>query len=143
MCVTKFRETTLQSTAAGCAQYKERERALSIPQLTDDFAMCHFDKMPSMNEPNDEVKSGGENEVVMYGSNWCSHTQRALGWMKEWNVEYRYVDVDKNPEAEKLIASWNEGRAIRPTFEIGGAVFVNPDTSTLQHELRSRGLLAE
>jgi glutaredoxin len=92
---------------------------------------------------NTETGTENEDEVVMYGSDWCGYTQRARGWMKEWSLKFHYVNIDQNPEAQQLIASWNEGRAIRPTFEIGGAVFVNPDMSTLQHELRSRGLLAE
>lgn len=71
------------------------------------------------------------------------YTQRVLRWLKEWNVPFHYIDVDDDPEAEQRIASWNEGRAIRPTFDIGGAIFVNPDASQLQQELRSRGLLRD
>lgn len=84
-----------------------------------------------------------QNKVTMYGSNWCGYTQRAQRWMRTWKIEHRYVDVDEDREAEALIASWNGGRAIRPTFDLGGEVLVNPDESTLKHELRTRGLLSE
>lgn len=80
-------------------------------------------------------------EIVMYGSDWCGFTQRAKHHLDELGVPYTYVDVDENPDAEQLIASWNEGRAIRPTFDIGGEHMVNPATLTLEAKLREIGLL--
>ena len=95
-------------------------------------------KMADMNEA-----INNRTEVVMYGSTWCPYTQRAMRWMREWNVVYRYTDVDEDRDSEALIASWNEGRAIRPTFAIGGTILINPDANVLAGELRARGLLNE
>ena len=82
-------------------------------------------------------------EVVIYGSSWCPFTVRALQWLEGWNVQYRWVDVDDDPADEKQIAEWNDGRAVRPTLEIGGAIFVNPEQDILKKELESRGLLGD
>jgi len=81
------------------------------------------------------------NEIIIYGSNWCGYTVRALRQLDELGVAYRYVDVDANPEDEKRIAGWNNGRSIRPTFDMGGDILVNPSPATVQSELQKRGLL--
>lgn len=96
--------------------------------------MARFDTMRAM---TDEHQS--QNQIVMYGSHWCAYTQRARRWMEQWQVPYRYVEVESTPGAEALIANWNEGRAVRPTIDIGGAVFINPDQTTLEAELRAQG----
>ena len=80
-------------------------------------------------------------EIVMYGSDWCGFTQRAKREMETLGVDYKYVDVDDDTQAEQLIASWNEGRAIRPTFDIGGEHLVNPATAKLEAKLREIGAL--
>jgi mycoredoxin len=81
------------------------------------------------------------NEVIIYGSDWCGYTQRALRQLDSLGVSYQYIDVDSSPEDEKRIAGWNNGRSIRPTFDLGGDVFVNPAPGQLEDELRQRGLL--
>lgn len=82
-----------------------------------------------------------DNEIKIYGSDWCGYTQRALRQMETLGAPFQYIDVDENPEAEALIASWNNGRAIRPTFDIGGDYFVNPSAQQLEDELRERGIV--
>ena len=78
-------------------------------------------------------------EVIIYGSTWCGWTQRAFKRMKGLGIEYRYVDVDADPEAEQKIAAWNNGRAIRPTYQIGDDIMVHPDDETLLTTLRAHG----
>jgi len=81
------------------------------------------------------------NKVIIYGSDWCPFTVRTLKWLDAWKVEYQWIDVDADAAAEKQIADWNDGRAIRPTLDIGGEILVNPDQTILKTELESRGLL--
>lgn len=81
------------------------------------------------------------NEIIVYGSLWCGYTTHAMRTLNKLGVAYRYIDVDESPEDEKRIAAWNNGRSIRPTIDIGGAIFVNPDDNTLLKELKQRDLL--
>lgn len=81
------------------------------------------------------------NEVVVYGSNWCGYTQRTLRELKDWEVDFRYVDVDESPEDEQRIAGWNNGRSIRPTLDIGGDIMVNPNATELRAALIKHGVL--
>ena len=81
-------------------------------------------------------------KVIIYGSDWCGYTQRALRQLDSLKVDYEYIDVDADPEAEQRIAGWNNGRSIRPTLDLGGDVFVNPTPAQLEAELKQRGLLS-
>ena len=90
---------------------------------------------------SEQASEQAKGKVVIYGSDWCPFTVRALDWLKAWKVDYQWIDVDAVPAAEKQIAAWNDGRAIRPTLDIGGAIFVNPEQNVLHAELESRGLV--
>lgn len=79
--------------------------------------------------------------VVMYGSLWCGFTQRAIAFMDKLGVPYEYVDLDSDAEAEALVASWNNGRSIRPTFDIAGEHMVNPSPHQIEAALKQHGLL--
>ena len=82
-----------------------------------------------------------DDKIVVYGSDWCGYTVRALRHLENLGVEFRYVNVDDNPEDEKRIADWNNGRSIRPTVDLSGDIFVNPSPAVLEEELKKRGLL--
>jgi mycoredoxin len=84
-----------------------------------------------------------EKQPIVYGSSWCGYTIMALQYLDEWGVSYQYIEVDDDPAAERLIASWNNGRSIRPTIQIGDDVWVNPSPRVLREELEQRGLLPQ
>lgn len=81
--------------------------------------------------------------LIVYGSSWCGWTRRAQAHLDELEVVYTYIEVDNDKEAEALIASWNDGRAIRPTMAIGDQHWVNPTFDELDVELQRAGLLSE
>lgn len=81
--------------------------------------------------------------LIVYGSSWCGWTRRALMHLDDLEVAYSYIEVDNDPEAEALIASWNNGRAIRPTMAIGEEHWVNPTFDEIDAELQKHGLLDE
>lgn len=45
-----------------------------------------------------------EDKIIVYGSDWCPHTQRMLKKLTALQVPFRYVDVDQNPADEQRIA---------------------------------------
>lgn len=79
--------------------------------------------------------------VTVYGSAWCGYSTHIVRRLKALGVPHRYVEVDEDAQAEARIALWNEGRAIRPTLDIAGDIFVNPQEMELFGELKRRGLL--
>jgi len=81
--------------------------------------------------------------LIVYGSSWCGWTRRALAHLDEQEVLYTYIEVDHDAEAEALIASWNDGRAIRPTIAIGEEHWINPTFDEINAELEKNGMLSD
>jgi hypothetical protein len=48
-----------------------------------------------------------QQEVIVYGSLECGHTQTVLTQLEDLDVDYRYIDVPGNPEMMQRIAAWN------------------------------------
>jgi glutaredoxin len=59
----------------------------------------------------------------MYTTAWCPDCRRAKTFLKERRVEFREVDIEKDPSAEELVIKANDGKRRVPTLEIGGRYF--------------------
>jgi glutaredoxin len=61
--------------------------------------------------------------ITMYSTMWCPDCRRAKTFLKERGVEFREVDIEKDPAAEEIVIKANNGRRKVPTLEIGGRYF--------------------
>ncbi len=61
--------------------------------------------------------------LTMYTTRWCPDCRRAKTFLKERDVEFREVDIEKDPSAEEVVLKANDGRRKVPTMEIGGRYF--------------------
>jgi glutaredoxin len=61
--------------------------------------------------------------LTMYTTAWCPDCRRAKTFWKERRVEFREVDIEKDPSAEEVVIKANHGRRRVPTMEIGGRYF--------------------
>jgi glutaredoxin len=61
--------------------------------------------------------------ITMYSTMWCPDCRRAKTFLKERGVEFREVDIEKDPSAEEIVIKANNGRRKVPTLEIGGRYF--------------------
>ncbi len=61
--------------------------------------------------------------LTMYTTPWCPDCRRAKTFLKERGVEFREVDIEKDPAAEEVVLKANDGRRRVPTMEIGGRYF--------------------
>ena len=61
--------------------------------------------------------------ITMYSTSWCSDCRRAKSFLKERGVEFREVDIEKDPAAEELVIKVNNGKRKVPTLEVGGRYF--------------------
>jgi glutaredoxin len=61
--------------------------------------------------------------LTMYTTAWCPDCRRAKTFLKERRVEFREVDIEKDPSAEEVVIKANHGRRRVPTMEIGGRYF--------------------
>ena len=61
--------------------------------------------------------------LTMYTTAWCPDCWRAKTFLKERGVDFREVDIEKDPSAEEVVLKANDGRRKVPTMEIGGRYF--------------------
>jgi glutaredoxin len=61
--------------------------------------------------------------ITMYSTMWCPDCRRAKKFLKERGVEFREVDIERDPSAEEIVIKANNGKRKVPTLEIGGRYF--------------------
>jgi glutaredoxin len=61
--------------------------------------------------------------LTMYTTAWCPDCWRAKTFLRERGVEFREVDIEKDPSAEEVVLKANDGKRKVPTMEIGGRYF--------------------
>lgn len=61
--------------------------------------------------------------LTMYTTPWCPDCRRAKTFLRERGVEFREIDIEKDPSAEEVVLNANDGRRKVPTMEIGGRYF--------------------
>jgi mycoredoxin len=86
----------------------------------------------------------GEDQLTVYGSTTCEDTERSIARLNNLGVPYRFVDIDHDSDARRLIAGWNNGRAQTPTIVLGAGEqprLIEPSDDELDQALRERGLI--
>ncbi len=73
--------------------------------------------------------------IKMFGADWCPDCLRAKAFMKENNISFEYIDVDKSEEASRLVEKINNGKRIIPTVLIDDQPYTNPNNGILREVL--------
>ena len=63
-------------------------------------------------------------DITMYGADWCGDCIRSKRLLNELGVEFTYVDLEQQPEAQEIVIERNQGAKSIP-------VIVFPDDSHL------------
>jgi thioredoxin reductase (NADPH) len=80
-----------------------------------------------------------DNEIVMYGTAWCSDCKRAKKFFGEHRVPYAFIDIDEQPDEAHVVEEANAGKRIIPTIFFGdGGVLVEPSNAELAAKLGLR-----
>jgi len=90
----------------------------------------------SYTNPDNELLSTvlGINEVgnvQLYGADWCPDCRRAKNFLTDNNINFEFIDVDKNTWATRKVEEINNGKRIIPTILIDDKPYTNPDNSKL------------
>lgn len=80
---------------------------------------------------SEEIQDLPRGGVVMYCTSWCPDCRRARAWLKEHNVPYVEVDIERIPAAAAQVRKWANGNQTTPTFDINGTIVVNFDEARL------------
>lgn len=61
--------------------------------------------------------------ITMYSAFWCPDCRRAKTFLKERGIEFREIDIERDPDAEEIVIRANNGKRKIPTLEVGGRYF--------------------
>lgn len=102
-----FKELALISPAAASA--------LKNPEQQDGKVAAHF-----------------HGNVIMYCTSWCPDCRKARSWLKEHNIDYTEIDIERIPSAADQVRKWANGNRTTPTFDIDGEIIVDFQVDKLE-----------
>jgi mycoredoxin len=57
-------------------------------------------------------------QVTVYGADWCGDTVRALKHLDRKGVTYDYIDIDSDSDGEKKVIEFSKGKRRIPLIEV-------------------------
>jgi glutaredoxin len=83
-----------------------------------------------------------DSPVTVYGTDWCHDTQSTRHHLDTLGVQYRYINIERDPQGERWVKLQNDGKRKMPTVDVGGDVLSVPDDGDLEQALRGKGLMS-
>jgi thioredoxin reductase (NADPH) len=53
-------------------------------------------------------------EIIVYGADWCGDCRRAKRFLNQHNIPYRWIDIEANKKGEQYVLRVNNGKRIIP-----------------------------
>ena len=79
--------------------------------------------------------------LTVYGTSWCGDCICSRSLLDRRGVEYRWVDIDEDREADVTVRHLNRGNRSVPTLVFpDGSILVEPSDRQLTEHLDQRGL---
>ena len=78
----------------------------------------------------------------MYGAQWCADCRRTKRQLDELAIDYTYLDVERDPDAEARAVAISGRQSIPVVVFPDGSHLVEPSSSGLLAHLHTLGLLA-
>lgn len=79
-------------------------------------------------------------KVLIYGANWCGDCIRTRRFLREHNVPFEWIDIDRNREGELYVLAVNRGMRSVPTLVFtDGSILVEPSNFQLANKLGFSG----
>lgn len=79
-------------------------------------------------------------KIKIYGTSWCGDTKRALKVFDERQIEFDWVDIDKDPAGENFVKETNRGYRSVPTIIFpDDTILIEPSTQVLNEKLDQLG----
>jgi thioredoxin reductase (NADPH) len=76
------------------------------------------------------------NQLTVYGTAWCSDCKRTKRFLGEQRVQYKWVDVDEDPEGLRYIERVQNGGHSVPTLLFSdGKILIEPTNAQLANKL--------
>ena len=76
-------------------------------------------------------------EIIMYGPSGCGDPIRARRWFDSQQIPYRYIDIEKDPQARQVVEQINNGMRSVPTILFpDGTILVEPSNADLAEKFK-------
>jgi len=83
-----------------------------------------------------------DKKIIMYGTTWCGASIRAKKLFEDYQIEFEWINIDKDIEGEKRVQEINNGYKSVPTIIFSdGSILVEPDKETLKQKFLELGLV--
>jgi mycoredoxin len=82
-----------------------------------------------------------QQQITVYGADWCGDTTSTLNTLDSLGVPYRYINIDEDPDAKQWVIEQNGGKQKTPTVDIAGQILSVPDEIGLEEALSGAGLM--
>lgn len=81
--------------------------------------------------------------IVIYTTSWCRDCRAAKAFLDARGVSYEEVDIEKNPEAARIVMELNDGMRKVPTLDIEGTIVSGDrfDAARFENDLKAAGVL--
>jgi thioredoxin reductase (NADPH) len=77
-----------------------------------------------------------EPDIIVYGANWCPDCRTSKQFLGEHQIPYKWIDIEEDKAAERLVIKKNDGKRIIPTLVFGdGAFLAEPTNAQLAEKL--------
>ena len=81
--------------------------------------------------------------IIVYGTNWCGDCLRARRVLEKREIQYEWINIDQDKQAERFVLEHNNGMRSVPTIVFpDGSIIVEPKFSLLVEKLTTLGLTA-
>jgi len=96
----------------------------------------------SYTNPNNAELAGvlGINEdfrVILYGADWCPDCRKSKAFLDDNQINYQFIDIDKNEWSIPIITKINNGKRKIPTIIINDEIIlVEPENEELRQVLK-------
>lgn len=79
--------------------------------------------------------------IIVYGTNWCGDCLRARRVLEKREIQYEWINIDRDKQAEQFVLEHNHGMRSVPTIVFpDGSTLVEPKFSVLVEKLAGLGL---
>ena len=73
---------------------------------------------------------------TMYTTPWCGYCQRLKGQLGREGITFEEVDIEKHPDAAKIVEKANNGNQTVPTLVFAdGSAHTNPSIAQVKEKL--------
>ncbi len=76
-----------------------------------------------------------DKKIVLYGANWCPKTSALRNYLQSKWIDFQYLDVEDDKEAEQTVRNMFDGKLKFPVLVIGDEFFKNPGIGFLNEKL--------